>query len=96
MAQEQESQAPNLGSIPCAAMSERSFILATSAIHLITMVPACLLGLTKAKVMLSSLIHPSIYPRIVTHIFEVKEMAALLLKGYKVYGNTNTLTSFWH
>ena len=29
-------------------------------IHLITVVPACLLGLTKAKVVLNSLIHPSI------------------------------------
>ena len=38
-----------------------SFILATSAIHLITVVPACLLGLTQAKVALNSLIHPSIH-----------------------------------
>ena len=35
----------------------RSFILTTSAIHLTTMVPACLLGLTQAKVLLNSLIH---------------------------------------
>ena len=46
-------------------MMDGSFILATSAIHLITMVPACLLGLTKAKVMLKTLsaIHSSdFYP----------------------------------
>ena len=35
------------------AMFNKSFILATSAIRLIAMVPACLLGLTQAKV-----IHP--------------------------------------
>ena len=41
-------------------MLDGSFILATSAIHLITVVPACPLGLTLAKVTLSSLIiHPS-------------------------------------
>ena len=33
-------------SIPGAAMLDGSFILAASAIHLITVVPACLLGLT--------------------------------------------------
>ena len=38
-------------------MLDGSFILATSVIHLITVVPACLLGFTKAKVMLNSLIH---------------------------------------
>ena len=43
-----------------AAMLDRSFVLATSAIHIITMVPACLSGLTEAKVTLNSLIHPSI------------------------------------
>ena len=34
------------GSIPSASMLDGSFILATSAIHLITVVPAYLLGLT--------------------------------------------------
>ena len=34
------------GSIPGAAMLDGSFILATSAVRLITVVPACLLGLT--------------------------------------------------
>ena len=34
------------GSIPGAAKLDGSFILATSAIHLITVVLACLLGLT--------------------------------------------------
>ena len=38
-------------------MLDGSFILATSAIRLITMVSDCLLGLTLAKVMLNSLIH---------------------------------------
>ena len=40
--------APNLwtGLIPVASMLDGSFILAISAIHLIIMVPACLLGLT--------------------------------------------------
>ena len=38
-------------------VSEVSFILATSVIHLITMVSACLLGLTWTKVTLGSLIH---------------------------------------
>ena len=41
-----------------AGLLDGSFILATSALHLITVVPACLLGLTLAKVMLNSLIHP--------------------------------------
>ena len=41
-----QRQAKDLGSIPGAAMLDGSFILATSAIHLITVVPACLLGLT--------------------------------------------------
>ena len=36
----------DLGSIPGATMLDRSFILAAIAIHLITVVPACLLGLT--------------------------------------------------
>ena len=36
----------NLCSVQSAAMLDRSFILATSAIPLITVVPACLLGLT--------------------------------------------------
>ena len=49
------------GSVPRVAMLDKSFILATSAIHLIAMVPACLLGLIQAKVMLNSLIHPYIY-----------------------------------
>ena len=40
-------------------MLDGSFILATSAIRLITVVPARLLGLTLAKVTLKSLIHPS-------------------------------------
>ena len=39
-------------------MLDGSFILATSAIRLITVVPASLLGLTKAKMTLNSLIHP--------------------------------------
>ena len=34
------------GSVPAAAMLDGSFILATSAIHLITVISACLLGLT--------------------------------------------------
>ena len=38
-----------------------SYILATSAFSLITVVPACLLGLTWAKVTLNSLIHPSLW-----------------------------------
>ena len=38
-------QAKDPGSIPGAAMLDGSFIMATSAIHLITVVPACLLGL---------------------------------------------------
>ena len=42
-------------------MLDGSFILATSAIRLITVVPARLLGLTLAKVTLNSLIHPSIH-----------------------------------
>ena len=46
--------------LPGASTLDGSFILATSAIHLITMVPACLFGLTKAKVVLDSLIHPYI------------------------------------
>ena len=57
------SEAPNLwtqGSIPGAAMLDGSFILATSAIHLITVVSACLLGLTQAKVALNT--HPSGFP----------------------------------
>ena len=45
------------GSIPGAAILNRSFILATSATNLITVVPACLLGLTLVKVTLNSLIH---------------------------------------
>ena len=40
-------------------MLDRSFILATSAIRLITMVPACLLGLTQVKVTLKSCINPA-------------------------------------
>ena len=40
-------------------MLDGSFILATSAIHLITVVSACLLGLTKVKVTLNTFIHPS-------------------------------------
>ena len=43
------------------AMLDGSFFLATSAIHLITIVPACLLGLTEVEVALNSLIHPSIH-----------------------------------
>ena len=39
----------------------RSFILATSAIHLINVVPVCLLGFTQTKVMFDSPIHPSIH-----------------------------------
>ena len=54
-----QRQAKDPGSILGAAMLDGSFILATSAIHLITVVPACLLGLTQAKVALNSLIHPS-------------------------------------
>ena len=50
----------DLGSIPGAAMLDRSFILATSAIHLIIVVPACLLGLIYVKVTSNSLIHPAI------------------------------------
>ena len=38
------------GSIHLAAMLDGSFILTTSAIYLISVVPACLLGLTLAKV----------------------------------------------
>ena len=49
----------DLGSIPCAAILNGSFILATSAIHLITVVSGCLLDLTEAKVMLNFLIHPA-------------------------------------
>ena len=48
------------GSIPGATMLDGSFILATSTIHLITKVPACLLGLTsrqKWRKTLSS-VHP--------------------------------------
>ena len=44
-----------MDSIPSAAMLEGSFILATSAIHLITVVPVCLLGLTQVKVTLNTL-----------------------------------------
>ena len=47
------SWAQDRGSIPRATTIDRSFILATSAIHLIAMVPVCLLGLTYAKVTLS-------------------------------------------
>ena len=57
-----QRQAKDRGSIPGAALLDRSFILATSAIHLITMVPARLLGLTQAKVALNSSMHPSICP----------------------------------
>ena len=39
----------DLGPIPCAAILERTFILATSAIRLISEVPVCLLGLTQAN-----------------------------------------------
>ena len=49
----------DMGSIPSAAMLNGSFILATSAIHLITVVHVCLLGLTKVKTMLNSLIQLS-------------------------------------
>ena len=46
------------GSTPGAAMLDGSFILATSAVHIITMkVPTGLLGLTQVKVILNSLIH---------------------------------------
>ena len=55
------SQPLNPASIPGAAVLEKSFILATSAIHLISVVPACLLGLTQVNVMLDSLIHPFIH-----------------------------------
>ena len=41
------------------AMLDRSFIPAISAIHLITVVLACLSGLTLVKVMLNSFSHPS-------------------------------------
>ena len=44
-------------------MLAKSFILALSAIHLITMVIAYLVGLTKTKVMLNSLIHSVPYVR---------------------------------
>ena len=37
---------------------DESFLLVTSAIHLITMVPTCPLGLAQAKVRLNSLIRP--------------------------------------
>ena len=40
------SQPLDTGSIPNAAMSDRSFIVATGDIHLIAVVPACLSGLT--------------------------------------------------
>ena len=40
------SSSMDLGSIPGAAMLEEGFFLATSALHLITVVPACLFGLT--------------------------------------------------
>ena len=47
-------------------MLTESFILATSAVHLITVVPACLLGLIylgESSVKLSQpSIHPSIHP----------------------------------
>ena len=46
-----------------AGLLERSLILTISAIHLIAVVPACLLGLALAKVTLNSLIHPSIHAR---------------------------------
>ena len=41
--------------IPGATMLDESFILATSAVYLITVVPACLLGITWAKVTLNCL-----------------------------------------
>ena len=42
------------GSIPGAVILNVSFILVTSSFHLTTMVPACLVGVTKAKVTLNS------------------------------------------
>ena len=46
--------------IPHMEMLNGSFILATSALHLITVVSACPLGLTQAKVILTlSSIHPT-------------------------------------
>ena len=42
-----------------ATMLDQCFILATSAIYLITVVSVCLLELILAKVTLHSLIHPS-------------------------------------
>ena len=47
------------GSIPSAVMLEGSFIQGAIAIHLITMVPAYLVGLTESKVTFNSLSHPS-------------------------------------
>ena len=47
------------GSIPSAVKLDGSFIQGTSAIHLITMVPACLVGVTWSKVTFNSLSHPS-------------------------------------
>ena len=44
------------GSTPGAALLDGCYILATSAIHLITEAPACLLRLTYARVELNSLI----------------------------------------
>ena len=44
-------------------MLDGSFILATSAIHLITVVLSDLLGLTQVKVTLNSLILPSEYKK---------------------------------
>ena len=51
------SQPLELGLIFFAATLEGSFLLATRAIHLISMVPACLFALIKAKVILNSPFH---------------------------------------
>ena len=40
-------------------MLDGSFIRATSVIHLITVVPACLFGLILVKVMINCCFHPS-------------------------------------